>query len=194
MNQPLPARTFESHQPMRFTVDDVIGMDAAGLFPPDRHFELIEGEIIELAPQGPEHAAVNSHIVQTCVIALQGRAVVWSQSSVRLNDISLPEPDVAIVRGRAQDYRARHPQPQDLLLVIEISLTSLKYDQSKKLEIYAQAGVPEVWIVNLVDRQVEVYRAPAHGRYSDVKTLLPPADVKLAALPDVSLALTDIFG
>jgi Uma2 family endonuclease len=140
-------------------------MIEAGVFPPEYRAELIDGEIVEMSPIGPRHASCVGRLTQMLSLLLQRQAIVWVQNPITLDDLSEPEPDVCVLRPRADFYGESLPTPADVLLVIEVSETTLDYDRQKKLSLYARACVPEVWIVNLVDGQIETHADPAGGMY-----------------------------
>lgn len=169
-------------------------MDRAGILPPDIHIELIDGGFLEMAPIGPEHASSGTALAKRLADLLGNKALIRSQYPVQLDNLNLPQPDIAVVKPAPDFYRTVHPHAADVLLLVEIAQSSLKYDQSKKLDLYAAAEIPEVWIVNLVDRQLEIYRTPAHGRFSELRTLQPTATADLLAFPDIKIPLADIFG
>jgi Uma2 family endonuclease len=154
-----------SVQAAKFTVEQYERMIEAGVFPPEYRAELIEGEIIEMSPIGPRHAACVGRLTQMLSLLLQREAIVWVQNPIRLDDRSEPEPDICVLRPRADFYGESLPTPADVLLVVEVSETTLDYDRRRKLPLYARAGVPEVWIVNLTDERIETFADPAGGDY-----------------------------
>ena len=178
----------------RFTVDEYHRMGRAGVFHEDDRVELLEGQIVEMSPIGPAHAG--------CVAALTGllsragheRVVVWVQNPVDLGERSEPQPDVALLAPRADAYRTAHPRAQDMLLVIEVADTSLEHDSDGKVPLYAAAGVPEVWLVNLTDDSVTVYRDPVGGRYATVRTARRGETVASLRVPSATLRVEDILG
>lgn len=138
-------------------------MGQLGLFPPDARIELVGGQLFQMAPIGPEHGSTVDQAVQILnrKITQQGY-YIRVQNALRLGENELI-PDLAIVPGKPSDYRRQHPTYA--LLVIEVADTSLEYDQTHKSKIYAQAGIPEYWIVNLIARRLEVYREPEESGY-----------------------------
>lgn len=148
----------------RLTVDDVERMVEAGILAEDASVELLEGELVAVNPQGPAHATGKAVLGDLLRRAYVG-AYVRDQDPLQCGAFSLPEPDLAVVRGRAQDYGARHPRGDEALLVVEISRTSLELDHSKAA-VYAAAGVPEYWIVDLVARCITVHREPGAAEYA----------------------------
>src|ERR1700753_2546815 len=133
----------------RITVDEYYRMAGGGGLPPDSRVELIEGEIIDMAPIGSQHNSVVARLSSLLHDAIKNSAIVWTQSSVRLSSISEPQPDIAILRPRGDYYSARHPYAEDMLLLIEVSSTTIRYDTQVKVPLYARYGVPEVWVFDL---------------------------------------------
>jgi hypothetical protein len=154
----------------RFTVDEVLRMVDAGILGPDEPLELIEGELIEVTPQGPEHATCVGEIQDLLAAAYAGIGHVRVQMPLRAGSRSLPEPDLAVAQGPRSRYRARHPDAADVLLVVEVAQSSLAYDRSKAA-VYARAGVSEYWVIDLAARRAEVHREPAPDGYARVVRL-----------------------
>ncbi len=169
-----------------------------GVFGPEERLELIDGELLVREPQGSPHA-VAVGLVQDALAKAFGRGWhVRNQSPVALDDASEPEPDVAVVRGARRDYREHHPARPEL--IVEVAETGLRFDRRRKSGLYARAGVPEYWIVNLVDRVLEVYREPVrataarHGwKYRQVRLLKPPAAVSPLAAPAARVRVSDLL-
>ena len=130
----------------KFTVDEYYLMAEVGILKPAERVELIEGEIIVMPPIGPEHAWDVDRLNEILVSRAAGRYYVRNQNPVRLGDDTEPEPDVALLRRRPEGYRAAHPSPADVLLVIEVADSSLEYDRNIKAHIYGRSGVPETWV------------------------------------------------
>lgn len=131
---------------------------AGGMFHPEERLELIEGEILQMSPQGSTHATAVILVENTLRKVFGSKYVVRVQMPLALGPNSEPEPDLAVVPGSPRDYRDEHPQTAEL--VVEVADTTLTYDRSKKSIIYARAGIQEYWILNLIERQLEVYRQP----------------------------------
>src|SRR5690606_16285512 len=141
----------------RITADEYHRMAEVGLLAPDARVELIEGEIIEMAPIGKEHTSVVDQLTRLFVRAVGDDAIVRVQGSVRLGSISEPEPDLVLLRPRTDFYRNQFANAPDILLVIEVSDTTLRYDREVKVPLYARHGVPETWIVDLPHQRLLVY-------------------------------------
>jgi Uma2 family endonuclease len=159
MTQLALSKPIETTQPMRrrFTLQEYQWLVQQGFFGDDR-VELIDGEIVRMAPTGPEHSISTDRIAGHLVLLLSGKPYyVRIQNPLAIGDHE-PVPDVAVVPGSPEDYRQAHPSTA--LLVIEVADTSLEYDRTVKASLYASAGIPEYWVVNLVERRLEVYREP----------------------------------
>lgn len=174
------------------TVDEYHRMGEAGILTEDDRVELIEGELVAMAPIGSEHVAASNELTRLLVQAVAGRAIVSVQNPVRLTQRSEPQPDFAVLRRR--DYRTALPRPRDALLVVEVASSSLDYDRTVKLALYARAGIPEVWIVNLPAAEVEIHRSPGSDKYTSVTRAGRADSITIAALPDVRIAVAEIFG
>jgi hypothetical protein len=179
----------------RFTVDDYHRMAAAGILSEDSRVELLGGEIIEMVPISNRHAtAVRRLIHLFSPLAAAGAVVLDVQDPVRLGDYAEPQPDVALLRARADLYAASAPAPADVLLIIEVMESSVSYDRQIKLPLYAEAGVPEVWLVDLQAQTVDVFRRPAGGEYGEVRTLRRGASIAPEAVPEAVLHVVDVLG
>lgn len=177
----------------RITVDEYHRMAEIGLLAPDARVELIEGEIIDMPPIGSEHASVVDQLNQLLVRAAGERGIVRIQGSVRLSRITEPEPDVAVLEPRADFYRHAHPSGAEILLLIEVSGSTLRYDRDVKVPLYARHGVREVWIVDLEHRAIHCYASPADGRYEAQATIEHLGVMRLAALPDIAVDLSRLL-
>jgi len=178
----------------RLTVDEYHRMGEAGILTRDDRVELIEGELIEMVPIGSDHAGTVNKLNYTLMLALGTRGVVAPQNPVRLSDRSEPEPDFAVLKPRADYYKSAHPTPEDVLLAIEVADSSLAYDSGLKRALYASRGIREFWIVNLIDRVVEVNRKPVGDRYEWTARIEPSGVLDIEALPGVSIPAAQIFG
>lgn len=177
-----------------FTREEYHRMGEVGILTRSDRVELIRGEIIKMSPQGRRHRAFIDNLTHLLATSLAGRAIVSVQMPIVLADDTEPEPDVQILRRRTVPYKDREADADDALLLIEVAESSLAYDRSTKLRLYAAAGIPEYWVVDCVAESIEVHRAPHADGYRDVvRVARPTATVGLQAFPDVALALTDIF-
>jgi Uma2 family endonuclease len=176
----------------RFDVDDYRAMVRAGILAEGDRVELIEGELVEMHAIGSRHFACVMRLTRLLVLALADQTAVSVQSSLRLDRFSEPEPDVVVVRPRGDDYATALPGASEALLVIEVADTSLVYDRTVKLPLYAKAGVPEVWIVDLTTAAVEIHRQPSATGYRHHQRITEGRLVP-AAFPDMKLELTEVL-
>ncbi|HTI83058.1 MAG TPA: Uma2 family endonuclease [Acetobacteraceae bacterium] len=174
------------------TVDEYHRMGEAGILTEDDRVELIEGELVAMAPIGSEHVAATNALNRLLVLAVGDRAIVSVQNPVRLTQHSEPQPDFAVLKLR--DYRAMLPRPEDTLLAVEVANTSLDYDRTVKLALYASSGIPEVWIVDLAAELVEVYRSPVGDGYTSVMRAGRADRLTISAVPDARIQVGAIFG
>jgi Uma2 family endonuclease len=169
-------------------------MGEAGLFAPDARVELIEGEIIDMAPIGLDHNSVVDRLTRSFVRAVGDDAIVRVQGSVRLSEITEPQPDFVLLKPRADFYRSRFALGTDTLLVVEVSDTTLRYDRDVKVPLFARHGVPEVWIFDLQNDRLLVYASPENGGYTRESTLERPQSAQITALGGAAVELGAIFG
>ncbi len=178
----------------RLSVADYYRMGEAGVFAPDARVELIEGEVIDMAPIGTRHGSAVKRLLALLTSALGSRVIVAVQDPLRLSDLSEPEPDLMLLKPRDDFYADAHPGAADVLLLIEVADTSARYDREIKLPLYARHGVPEVWIVDLEARLLRLYRGPAGDVYRESSTTALPGLTAIAALPGVEIDLAQILG
>lgn len=178
----------------RLTVGEYYRMGEAGIFARDARVELIEGEVIDMAPIGSRHGSTVKRLNALLMAAVGARGVVSVQDPLRLGELSEPQPDLMLLKPRADFYADAHPTAADVLLLIEVADTSARYDREIKLPLYARHGVGEVWIVDLEARLVRFHRAPVDGAYTEGRTTERPGLMPIAALPGVAIDLSAIFG
>ena len=176
----------------RFTVHEYHKMAEAGILHEDDRIELLDGELVEMAAIGTRHFNCVNRLTRLLVTSVGEDIVVSIQNPVRLNEYSEPQPDVALIRAR--DYDESLPTPEDVLLLIEVSDTTLAYDRGTKLSRYAQAGIPELWIVNLPGERIEHHTGPSGDLYGHVHLLRRGETVESAALPGLSTRMGDVLG
>jgi Uma2 family endonuclease len=169
----------------RFTVDEYHRLAEAGILGEDDRVELLNGDLIVMAPIGGEHRT----FVDTLTILLAQRAEknryrIGIQNPISLDPYSEPQPDVVLYDS---SVLGRHPRPNEIFLLIEVADTSLSYDLGPKLEAYARAGIREVWVVDAIQRRVLVHRKPAQGQYQTKLEVMADGTVTVEALPDLSL-------
>lgn len=174
----------------RITVHDYHRMGEAGVLAPDARTELIEGEILDMAPIGSRHASVVDRLTRMFVAAIGERAIVRIQGPLRLGDLSEPEPDLALLKPRADFYRDALPTAADVLLLVEVAETTQRLDRRVKVPLYARHGIPEVWVIDLENALVHLHRRPGGGTYADISATDRPAVTPVTALPGVSIDLS----
>lgn len=176
----------------RFTVKEYYRLFEAEVLDQRRPFELIEGEILEMPPIGPPHATVVTRLSTLLVQGVADRVTVRTQLPILLGETSQPQPDICLVKPRDVYYH-RHPEAEDVLLVIEVSESSAAYDRIKKGRLYSRAWIPEYWLIDLVRGHVEVYRSPGAEGYTEKEELRAGDRAAPQALPDVTLDVGEIL-
>jgi Uma2 family endonuclease len=176
-----------------FTREEYHRMGEVGILKEADRVELIRGEILQMSPIGRRHYAFVNNLNELLVTRLGGRAIVAVQGPIALTDDTEPEPDLAVIRRRAVPYKEREAFADDAVLLIEVAESSLAYDRSTKLRLYAEAGIPEYWVVDCVRESVEIHRSPEGDRYRDVSRVAAVGTVSVQAFPDVALTLAEIF-
>lgn len=175
----------------KFTREEFRWLVQQGFFREER-VELVDGEIVCMPPTGPEHSSANDRVSAALILLLVDKPYyVRGQNPLALGEHE-PVPDIAVVPGGPDDYRQEHPTTA--LLVIEIADTSLEYDRTVKRSLYASAGIPEYWIVNLVERRLEVYREPSGAVYKSLRLYHPGESVSPLFAPEVSLPVEQLVG
>jgi Uma2 family endonuclease len=177
-----------------FTVDEFERMGEAGIFPPAARLELIEGEIVEMSPIGSPHAACVKFLSRLFNELFGKDMLVGTQDPIRLNDFSEPQPDVALLRWRDDFYRSAHPTPADVLLVVEVADTTVETDRKVKVPLYARAGIPEVWLVNIPDERIEVYSDPAGEAYLRAEQFGRGLSAQSQTLKELAVSVEELFG
>jgi Uma2 family endonuclease len=171
----------------RFTVGEYYRMAETGILAPGERVELIEGEIIEMAAIGSRHAGCVNAITRLLVRGVGDHGLVAIQNPVRLSDLSEPQPDVAVLRPRADNYTSAHPGPPDVLLIVEVADTTAGFDRSTKAPLYALAGISEYWLVDILADRVEVHRNPSPDGYREVHTHGRGDILRPTAFPDLEV-------
>jgi len=171
-------------------------MVAAGVFHPEERLELLQGEIIPMTPQGSGHAAAVRLLEEALRKVFTAGFDVRTQMPLALEPDSEPEPDVAVVVGAPRDYRDEHPR--SAILVAEVADSTLLYDRERKALIYARAGIQEYWLLNLVDRCLEIYRDPAPvgaaaPGYRSIRVARADETIAPLARPEVSISVSDLL-
>jgi Uma2 family endonuclease len=181
------AKPTSSHH--RVTVDEYYDMARTGLIAPDARVELIEGEVVRMAPIGDRHGSAVEELDELLHRSVAGRARVRCQMPLRLGDYSEPEPDFVVMRLRTGRNDRAHPSATDAFLVVEISDSTLRYDLDIKVPLYARYGVPAVWVIDLKHHRLHSYRSPVQGSYQDVTSV---SDAGSTAIPGVIGATVDL--
>ncbi len=177
------------------TIDEYHRMGEQGAFPPDARVELIRGEIVEMSPIGPAHAGSVRRFIRNFSARLSPFAIVDAQNPVELRDQeSEPQPDITLLRLQDDLYSTATPTPGDTLLVVEVAESSLSFDRRVKMHLYAEAGIPESWLVDLNSETLFVYRQPTPEGYQDVRAYQRGESVSPEAFPNVSFTLEEILG
>jgi Uma2 family endonuclease len=168
-------------------------MIETGIIREGERVELISGQIFTMAAKGVRHTICTRRLFKQLLALIDEQADVQSQDPITLPNNSEPEPDVVIAKLREDNYESSHPSPADIILIIEVSDTTLKYDREVKAPLYAIAGINEYWIINLIDNRLEVYSQPKDGIYTNIQILMPPQLINLPEFPEISLNISDFF-
>jgi Uma2 family endonuclease len=176
-----------------FTRQEYHRMGEVGILGEDDRVELIRGEIVEKSPTGRRHRAFVDNLNQLLVLRLGSHAIVSVQMPVVLTDDTEPQPDLQLLRRRPVPYKEREAFADDVVLLIEVADSSLRYDRSTRLALYAEAGIPEYWVVDCPAEAIEIHRAPEGSHYRDVTRVEGAATVAPQAFGDVILSLAEIF-
>jgi Uma2 family endonuclease len=177
-----------------FTVEEYHKMVEADILTPDDRVELIEGEIVQMAAIGRRHAACVRRLIRLFSQRLSDRVLVDVQDPVELSDRSEPQPDLALLQQRPDFYESGHPHPEDVILLVEVADTTAEADREVKIPLYAKAGIAEVWLVDINEQSLEVYRERSANGYQNVQKLGRGQTVSIQAFPDISFTIDEIFG
>ena len=178
----------------RFTTAEYHRMAEAGVLGEDDRVELIDGEILEMSPIGPRHAACVKRLSHLFSQRLGGEAIVSVQDPIGLSDHAEPQPDLALLRPRADFYAPEHPTPEEVLLVIEVADNSVEYDRQIKAPLYARNRIPELWLLDLGRDHLVVYRDPTGDGYATTRLLRPGEAISPLAFPHLMIPIADILG
>lgn len=177
----------------RFNRREYHALVEAGILKEGLRVELIRGVVNVMAAINPKHAGTLKRLNSAFTVGLAGRAIVGVQDPFSIGEESEPQPDLTVAKPRPDSYDTEHPGPKDLFLVAEVSDSSLRYDHEVKLPLYAEAGVFEVWVLNLVDNVLEVYRDPGPKGYRSLQRLSPGDNVSPMAFPDLTLPVAALL-
>jgi Uma2 family endonuclease len=176
------------------TVDEYHRMGEAGILAEDDRVELIEGQLIDMAPISSDHADCVNALTRALILGIGEGGIVSPQNPVRLGAHNEPRPDFAILRPKQQGYRSALPGPEDVLLIVEVAASSLAYDRSVKLPLYARHRIPEVWIVDLAAQEIEIFRTPQRDRYTSSRRVSRSESLDIEALPGVCITANSFLG
>lgn len=177
------------YTPHPISVMDFQKMAETGILSFDSRVELIAGEIIDRAPIGSIHASYVNRISREIILAVKNTAIVSVQNPIILGDLSEPEPDFALLKPKANDYEDALPNAEYILLLIEVSDTTVKYDRQIKAPLYARFCIADYWLINTQERNISVFQKPVNGQYTDVKTQALPINISPLLLPGIKLNL-----
>lgn len=178
----------------RFTVDDYYRMAEIGILSENDRTELIEGEIIEMSPIGDPHLTAVNRATMIFARGIGDKVVVSVQNPAHMDRYNEPQPDVLLIRPREGFYGTGKPDPEDVVLLIEVSDTSLRFDRKVKVAIYARNRIREVWIIDLEGEAIHVYREPKGNTYASIETKERSEMISPQAFPDFSLKVSDLIG
>lgn len=175
----------------RFSAAEFERMVEAGILGPEERVELIDGEILEMSPIGPGHGSCVANMNRKLVVGVGDRSLVWVGGSTHMALHSMPQPDLALLHPRS--YRTANPSAHDVMLIVEVADSSLHFDRTRKLRLYAEARVQEYWIVSGAGEWIEVYRSPEGGGYRGVRRAERTDTIAPLAFPDVVIPVAEIF-
>jgi Uma2 family endonuclease len=176
-----------------FNSDEYFKMAEVGILKDDEAVELINGKILKMSPVGFSHSGHVNRLTKLLTLLVADKAIVSVQNPLQLGNISEPEPDLMLLKPEDSFYSTRHPHASDVLLLIEVSNTTLTFDRSKKMALYAQYQIPEYWILNLTDQCLEVYRQPEHNKYTQQQILTKDDSIQLLLLPEINSNLKSML-
>lgn len=177
----------------KFTSDEVHRMMEAGILPEESGWELINGEIIHRMTIESKHAGTVIKLSKLLERLIGNEALISTLNPIQISERNEPEPDIAVLKMRDDFYTTSHPKPADVLLIVEISVSTLGFDRETKREIYAEAGIVEFWLVNLENNTVEVYSHPKNGSYFEMKIYERGEIIRSKHIADLKLKVTDII-
>lgn len=178
----------------RFSVEEYHRMAEARIFTEDDRVELIDGEVVQRTPIGSRHAGCVKRLNRLLTSTAGNRAIVSIRDPLALPPDSEPQPDLALLRPRLDFYAGSHPGPEDVWLVVEVADTSAPFDRTVKIPLYARAGIPEAWVVDLTVQAVEVYRRPSPEGYGESQRLTRGGHLACEAFPGLSVPVDEVLG
>lgn len=180
-------------KPRLITVSEYDRMIEAGIYTENDHIELINGEIIEIMPKGTKHTSANSKILRFFIKLFDEKVIVRGQDPIRLDNVSQPEPDIVLAKWDEKEYSENHPTPAEILLIMEISDTTLAYDREAKAQAYSRNGIQQYLLLNLQNETLEDYREPNADGYGAKRTYRSGDVFNLVAFPEIEIKFDDLF-
>ncbi len=177
-----------------FTVKEYHQMIESGILTKDDRVELIRGEIVQMAAVGRRHTSHVKRLTELFYISLLSRVTIGVQDPVELDDRSEPEPDISLLRRRDDFYELGHPQSEDILLIVEVADTTAETDRNIKIPLYAEAGIAEVWLVDINEQCVVVYREPSQSGYQNIQRFQRGQTLFILAFPDIEIPVDAVLG
>jgi Uma2 family endonuclease len=193
-SEPMSYTATEPPRRHRLTVADYYRMGEAGILAPDARVELIEGEIIDMAPIGSPHVSAVLQLDYLLKEAVADKALVLVQAPIVLGDYSAPQPDLALLRPRADYYRSSLARADEVLLIVEVAQSSLRFDRDDKIPLYARHRIPEAWLVDLQAKRLVRYSDPLQGAYALIEEPDLRSPLTIAALSETRLDLSTLLG
>lgn len=178
----------------KFTVEQYHKMAESGILTENDRVELIQGEVIEMSPIGRRHASCVARLTRLFTLRLGETAIVWPQNPIELDDTSEPQPDLTLLQPRPDFYESGHPQPEDIFLIVEVADTTAKFDRGVKIPLYAKDNIAEVWLVDINQQCIEVYRQPSPTGYKNVQTFQRGQTLSIQAFPDIEITVDEVLG
>ncbi len=178
----------------KFTVTEYHQMAEAGILTENDRVELIRGEIVLMSAIGRRHAACVRRLINLFSQRVGSLAILDVQDPLQLDNYSEPQPDIVLLRQRADFYEAAHPQPEDVILLVEVADTTVEYDREVKIPSYAAAGIREVWLVDINNQSIEVYLEPLPSGYQNIRKYQRGEIIFLSALGDLSVSVDEVLG
>ena len=178
----------------KFTVEQYHKMAESGILTENDRVELIQGEVIEMSPIGRRHASCVARLTRLFTLRLGETAIVWPQNPIELDDTSEPQPDLTLLQPRPDFYESGHPQPEDIFLIVEVADTTAKFDRGVKIPLYAKDNIAEVWLVDINQQCIEVYRQPSPTGYKNVQTFPLGQTLSIQAFPDIEITVDQVLG
>ena len=177
----------------RLTVTEYHRLGENGIFDEDSRVEMIEGDLIVMPPIGEQHASKTRLLNRLFSLQVGDTAIVDVQNPVALDAHSEPQPDMVLLKPRPDFYESAHPRPEDVLLLIEVSDSTLRYDRDTKVPLYAKAGIPEVWLLDVAGQRLEIYRRPSPEGYREIRYPEATENIAPVLLPELSLSVASLF-